>query len=90
MTDPNSVMTSVSTALLKLKSNLKYKVVVLTAALSVMMENWTQLKWLTTEKWAKDGYINTTKYCVVLKENGIDQPEITEQEGKVKLQESRV
>ena len=49
MTDPNSVMTSVSIALLKLKSKLKYKLVVFTAALFVMVENWTQLKWFTTE-----------------------------------------
>lgn len=38
----------------------------------------------------KGWYINTTQYCVVLKENGMDQRETTKQEGKAKLQESRV
>jgi hypothetical protein len=42
MTDPNSAMTSVSTALLKLKSKLKSKPVVFTAAVFVMVENWRQ------------------------------------------------
>ena len=50
MIDPNSVMTSVSIALLKLKSKLKYKLEVYTAALFVMVENWTQLKWFRIEK----------------------------------------
>lgn len=71
MTDPNSVMTSVSIVLLKLKSKLKYKLMILTAALFVRVKNYRQPKWFSIEKWlSKIWYINTIKYYVVLKENG--------------------
>lgn len=70
MTDPNSVMTSVSIVLLKLKSKLKYKLVIFTAALFVRMKNHTQPKWFSIETWLnKTWYSNTIKYYVVLKES---------------------
>lgn len=43
---------------------------IFTAALFVMVKNWRQPKWFSTEKWLnKAWYINTTKYYTVLKEN---------------------
>lgn len=55
----------------------------LTVALFIMVKNWRQPKWFSAEKQLKEiWYINTIKYHVILKENGVGQHELIEQEGK--------
>lgn len=82
MTDPNSVMTSVSIVLLKLKSRLKYQSDIYCSIVYNGRKLDTTLMVHNRETGKQRIVYQYYKYRVALKENRVGQYELTEQEGK--------